>query len=118
MHFPWRIAKNRWHALAVEVMLQRTRARWVIAVYVPFSERYLVPSDYLRHIRAELFRHLGLSWREGTFRELTRVISETGIPSKKEELLELPGVGDYIAVHPSQAARSTPAIIWATHQGS
>lgn len=94
---PWRKTSNRWHALAAEIMLQRTRAEQVVPVYLEFAARYLTPSDYLKDERADVFASLGLKWRGKQFRMLAERLSERGMPADKNELLELPGVGPYIA---------------------
>jgi A/G-specific adenine glycosylase len=95
--FPWRTTKNRWHALVAEIMLQRTRAEQVLPIYKSFCEIYETPSDYLKDDKASSFLSLGLIWRERELKKLSGILSKMEIPSDKKSLLELPGVGDYIA---------------------
>ncbi len=78
-------------------MLQRTKAEQVLPVYISFSEKYETPQDYLKDEKASIFKSLGLSWREKEFKKLARILSGREIPSDKKSLLDLPGVGEYIA---------------------
>jgi A/G-specific adenine glycosylase len=101
--FPWRQTKNPWHVLVSEVMLQRTRADQVATIYNVVLKTYPTPHSVatspLRRLRKSL-RSLGLPDRVGRFRDLARSIEKDfagEIPSTRDELTSLPGVGDYIA---------------------
>ena len=96
-HFPWRSTLNPWHCLAVEIMLQRTKAEQVEPVYWKFIRTYSGPKEYLLDADINIFRGLGLPSRDSQFRLLNQIIIERGIPLNKPELMKLPGVGDYIA---------------------
>ena len=95
--FPWRYTKNKFHALTAEVMLQRTKADQVLPVFVKFTKKYKKPSAYIISSEINLFRNLGLSWREKQFRQLCKILSASEIPNEKEELIKIPCIGDYIA---------------------
>ena len=95
-HFPWRSAKNSWHALAAEIMLQRTQADQVLPVFMRFAAKYQEPADYIA-APTPLFSGLGLPIRDDQFLVLNRTLASAGLPAEKAELLKLPGVGDYIA---------------------
>ena len=95
--YPWRKTKNRWHALVAEVMLQRTGAEQVLPVYSAFCDQYETPRDFLLHSDGTMFSSLGLKWREAKLIELAEVLSKNNIPEDKELLLQLPGIGEYIA---------------------
>lgn len=95
--FPWRKTENKWHALVAEIMLQRTRAQQVLPVYESFSAQYGSPADFLADETDTTFASLGLSWRERELRKLAVILSQQPIPLTRQELLELPGVGDYIS---------------------
>ena len=96
--FPWRHTTNRWHALVAEIMLQRTRAEQVEPVYMWFAEKYENPSDYVQDEDSQVFDSLGLVWRQKYLKELAIILSkQSEIPSEKDALLRLPGVGHYIA---------------------
>jgi len=95
--FPWRHVKNRWHSIAAEVMLQRTRAEQVVPVFLDFCAKYPTPAAFLKNNRENIFASLGLIWREKVFRKLAEALSEQDIPEDRVSLMKLPGVGDYIA---------------------
>ena len=95
--FPWRETANLWHALVAEVMLQRTRAEQVVPVFCEFCLKYESPSDYVQEKNCKMFERLGLKWRAHKLNKLAEITAEKGIPVEKEELIELPGVGEYIA---------------------
>lgn len=102
-NFPWRYDTNSYHVLIAEMMLRRTQARQVVNVYLKFLEDYPnvqslaeAPSE---QIKASLYP-LGLAWRAANFEQLAHAIMEQyggEIPTDKEELLALPGVGPYVA---------------------
>lgn len=83
-------------------MLQRTKADQVVPIYNEFVEKY--PNFYKARDEdpqriIELISKLGLNWRAEKVIELLEVLSERSgkIPQKKDELIRLPGVGEYIA---------------------
>lgn len=85
-------------------MLRRTRADKVAEVYSAFMLRWPTLSDFLEAGDDELhaaLRPLGLRWRVETLIALRDRLKETGTRSlgnlSHEELLALPGVGDYVA---------------------
>jgi len=83
-------------------MLQRTKADQVVPVYNEFVEKY---PDFNKALNEdpekiiELISKLGLRWRAEKVIELLEALSETDgmIPQEKDELIRLPGVGEYIA---------------------
>ena len=95
--FPWRKTKNRWHALVAEIMLQRTNAEQVVPVYKSFCSKYNKPEDLLEEGDTEIFKNLGLMWREDRIKKLAKILSDIEIPENKGSLLKLPAVGDYVA---------------------
>ncbi|MCP3029639.1 hypothetical protein [Halobacillus sp. A5] len=95
--FPWRYTENHWHALAAEIMLQRTNANQVINVYKEFCEKYPSPEDYIDDKAPNTFNSLGLKWREELLQKLAYFLTLQEIPKNKKELIKLPGVGEYIA---------------------
>lgn len=95
--YPWRTTQNKWHAIAAEIMLQRTNADQVLPVFLSFRKAYKSPISYLNAGSPNIFVNLGLSWRIIVFRKLARILTTIPIPSKKDELLLLPGVGPYIS---------------------
>ena len=95
--FPWRVCENKWHCLVAEIMLQRTRAEQVSPVFRRFAARYSEPKFYVDDSDANVFLKLGLPHRNQQFRALNAAVALHGLPATKADLLELPGVGDYIA---------------------
>jgi DNA (cytosine-5)-methyltransferase 1 len=101
-HYPWRETKNPWLVLATEILLRRTRADAVASVWGRFRSRFKSPAAVLRS-RAELRRTLhplGLRWRVENLIEVARELTKRfdgRVPTSREELMSLPGVGDYVA---------------------
>jgi A/G-specific adenine glycosylase len=97
--FPWRTTDNHWHALAVEIMLQRTRAEQVVPAYEDFTAQYPTPADLAADPDSNVFETLGLHWREALLNDLAQTLADNGgtIPEDSKSLKALPGVGDYIA---------------------
>jgi len=95
-NFPWRYTDNKWHALVAELMLQRTKAEQVLPVYLLFCKNYASPKDYSSS-NSSPFQSLGLHWRENNLYMLADILSHHEIPLNKDQLLLLPGIGDYIA---------------------
>ena len=99
--FPWRSTENKFHALIVETMLQRTRAEQVVEVYRMFTTRYPSPEEAVldepdRILR--LLEPLGLRWRSRKILELICELNRLGsIPERFHDLIELPGIGPYAA---------------------
>ena len=95
--FPWRKTQNAWHALVAEIMLQRTRAEQVLPIYKHFAEKYKSPCDYAIDKRATVFKGLGLRWRERHLKNLASTLCNSDLKKDKKCLLELPGIGEYVA---------------------
>jgi A/G-specific adenine glycosylase len=101
--FPWRETLDPYKIIVAEVMLHRTKANQVKDVYENFILKY---PDFESIVKAgheaiiiEL-HPLGLFWRSEMLYDLANLIvsSYSGkIPIEKKELLELPGIGEYIA---------------------
>jgi A/G-specific adenine glycosylase len=101
--FPWRRQRDPFRVLVAELMLQRTRAEQVVAAYRAFIERFpsveAVASARIEDVE-EILNPLGLRHRIPRILALFRELSEKykgAIPSEFERLIELPGVGRYIA---------------------
>lgn len=101
-NFPWRHETNQFHALIAEVLLQRTKAEQVVAVYQEFKERFPEPSSLsiatVHEIEA-IIASLGLRWRARFLSELGKKLADRGgnIPIDFVQLQDLPGVGPYAA---------------------
>jgi A/G-specific adenine glycosylase len=103
LKYPWRKERDPFKLLIAEVMLQRTRAGQVVPVYIDFVKKFpdLQALSSSNEIQLEKFmKRLGLFWRTELLMEMVSKISVEYngiIPSNKEQLLSLPGIGDYIA---------------------
>ena len=96
--FPWRKTNNKWHALVSEIMLQRTNADQVLPVYIKFCKKYKTPEDLLKNGKREnLFKNLGLYWREQQILKLSEILLDRDIPESRDDLIKLPAIGNYIA---------------------
>jgi DNA (cytosine-5)-methyltransferase 1 len=101
--YPWRETTDPLKVLIAEMMLRRTKADQVRAVYERLLTEYpditaMVDADG-RRLRNILFS-LGLKWRIPAFVQVVRETSEKyggKVPETREELKKLPGVGDYVA---------------------
>ncbi len=101
--YPWRNTSDPYKILIAELMLHRTQARQVVNTYHKFIRLYpdikslgQIKEDDIEKI---LFS-LGLTWRAKlvyvTAKEIILRFNEE-IPKNKNDLMSLPGVGDYIA---------------------
>lgn len=102
VYFPWRKRLSRFHALAVEILLQRTKAEQVVPVFQEFRKIFSTPKE-LANSRITSIRRvihpLGLVWRAEFLKLLGQELTKAGgsIPEKYDVLLALPGVGPYAA---------------------
>lgn len=101
--FPWRHTSDPYHVLLAEILLHRTQAKQVVEIYLMFVTRYpsisaLNTASYEE--LAILLKPLGLYWRINLIvlmaEELVNRFEAT-VPEDRDDLLSLPGVGDYIA---------------------
>lgn len=101
-NYPWRTPDQVWHSLIAEILLQRTRANNVIPVYRNFVERFPTPESLAEasedEIRSIVYP-LGLHWRVPLLKQLgAQLVQLHGeVPKNLADLLELSGVGTYVA---------------------
>lgn len=101
--FSWRETTNPFYILLSEILLQKTNARTVEAVYNTLINFYPTPYDLSSSNLAELFsilKPLGLAYRAQRLKALASIIVQKhngAVPNKLDELLSLPGVGNYAA---------------------
>lgn len=101
-NYPWRKPDQLWHGLVAEILLQRTKAKNVVPVYETFIKRFPTPERLAEASVADIgsvIYPLGLRWRTPLLKKLGEYLVRTNnnIPRSYEELLELPGVGTYVA---------------------
>lgn len=101
--YKWRQNAKPYSVLMAEIMLHRTQATQVEPVYRNFIKHYPTLSALAsgsRHSIRTILKPLGLNWRINAVFKMSGVLKNrfSGvIPKQKVDLLDLPGVGDYIA---------------------
>jgi A/G-specific adenine glycosylase len=101
--YPWRETHDPFRILMAEMMLRRTKADQVVPVYEHLLSVY-PDVDSLAEAKQEslekILYPLGLKWRIPTFRMVACEVQQkfqSRIPETREDLLSLPGVGEYVA---------------------
>lgn len=100
---PWRRTSNAWHVLVSEVMLQQTSVARVLPKYEAFVEEFPTPGHLARAPLGhalQLWSGLGYPRRCRNLRDAAHVIHEMyddELPDSLDELLALPGIGQYTA---------------------
>ena len=102
--FPWRLERSPYEVLVVELLLKRTTATAAARVYEDFLARFPSLQDVASAPDEELVRALssvGLQrQRARSMKHLAAWLlskHDGGIPSDLEDLLQVPGLGDYSA---------------------
>ena len=102
-NYPWRETHDPFKVLIAEMMLRRTKADQVKAVYDRLFAEYPDVETMAKAGNKELEQilyPLGLKWRTPAFGLVAREVKEKyqcKIPEAREELTTLPGVGEYVA---------------------
>ena len=114
--YPWRRRIPIWQAIAVEIMLQRTRAEQVMPVFREFRRRYRSANEFAKAScdeLKELIRPLGLEWRTDGLYALAKVAGRNHgrFSSDASELQQLKGVGPYVAAAVSSLHAGRRAVI-------
>jgi DNA (cytosine-5)-methyltransferase 1 len=98
--FPWRVGQSPWNVLLAEMCLHRTRADQVATIYERLIELAPNPSSLIANaldVRA-LLVSLGLKWRIDNILLVAKQLVDRfdgEVPNTRNELLSLPGIGDY-----------------------
>lgn len=101
--FPWRTTGQCfWPALVTEMLLRRTRASQVAAALPAVLDRFPTPDSMACTDETgvqEALGGLGLRWRASNLHATARRLAHSGRKEvlDRAELLELPGVGPYVA---------------------
>ena len=97
---PWRLNTDPYRVWISEIMLQQTRVEAAKDHYIRFvrelpsvSDLAACPEDKL----LKLWEGLGYYSRARNLQRAAKIIVETGFPQTAEELIKLPGIGDYTA---------------------
>ena len=101
-HLPWRKASTPWNVLLAEVLLHRTRASAVEALYDEVSTEFPSPETVIRQATdwVKITSPVGLSWRVELFVstcEQLVLLHKSEVPAEWTSLTSLPGIGHYIA---------------------
>jgi len=103
-NYPWRDDFNNiYNLLIAEVMLHRTRADQVKPVYEFFIKKYPDFKSIANSDQEDIIKDLyplGLIWRSSQLHKMAKEIQEKYdgiIPKDLDKIIELPGVGPYIA---------------------
>jgi A/G-specific adenine glycosylase len=100
---PWRRTNNAWHVLVSEVMLQQTSVARVLPKYENFIAEFPTPGHMAKASLGDalaLWSGLGYPRRCRNLRETAIVLArdfDGVMPSTLDELLALPGIGQYTA---------------------
>ncbi|MFH2063828.1 MAG: A/G-specific adenine glycosylase [Pseudomonadota bacterium] len=102
-NLPWRQTKDPYRVWISEVMLQQTRIEAVIPYFMRFIERFpdlksLAESDLQSVLK--LWEGLGYYARARNMHKAAKIICDQyqgRLPETRDELLLLPGVGEYIS---------------------
>ncbi|MEM0237888.1 MAG: hypothetical protein QXP97_07580 [Desulfurococcus sp.] len=102
--YPWRVDRTPYKVLIAELLLKRTTRQAVSREFPKFIQKF---PDFESVYRAsieeveEAFRHLGLyRQRAKQLKELAKIVIERyggRIPDRWEDLVQLPGIGVYLA---------------------
>ncbi|CDN46086.1 hypothetical protein [Paenibacillus sp. P22] len=102
-HFPWRNTKDPYRILIAEFLLQQTHVRKVVEVYELLLQKYADVDELGNAVVVELetiIAPLGLVYRAERLIESAKIICNQyngKVPDDYNELIVLPGIGDYIA---------------------
>ena len=100
---PWRRTRDPYHILLSEMMLQQTQVPRVLPRYLAWLERFPTLEELAAASTADVLREwsgLGYNSRAVRLQAIARqVVTRCGgrMPQEVEELLTLPGIGDYTA---------------------
>ncbi len=99
--FPWRETTDRYAVMVSEIMLQQTQAERVVRKFMAWMECFpdtgALASATLREVLL-LWSGLGYNSRAQRLQNCARVILERFdgvVPSRPEQLITLPGIGEY-----------------------
>ncbi|MEM2130596.1 MAG: hypothetical protein QXZ70_08375 [Candidatus Bathyarchaeia archaeon] len=102
--FPWRKTKDAFSILIAEILLRKTTAKQVARIYQNFMQKFPDPialSEASIEELEELTRPLGIERKRAVLLKTlgTTIVQKYSgkVPLSKENLIDLPGVGQYSA---------------------
>lgn len=109
---PWRETKDPYAIWVSEIMLQQTRVEAVIPYFERFLQRFPTPAALASAPEEEVltvWSGLGYYSRARNLQRAARMVVERGgFPQTYEEILALPGVGEYTAAAVASIAFGLP----------
>ncbi|MBD8607419.1 A/G-specific adenine glycosylase [Aeromicrobium sp. CFBP 8757] len=118
---PWRRGVSPWAVMVSEFMLQQTPVARVLPVYEAWVQRWPTPADLAAEPAGEAVRAWGrLGYPRRALRlhaAATAITQRHGgdVPTSRDELLALPGVGDYTAAAITSFAFGGRAVVMDTN---
>lgn len=118
---PWRDDPGPWRVMVSEFMLQQTPVSRVLPVFGAWLQRWPTPADLAREPAGEAVRAWGrLGYPRRALRLHAAAVEITErhggrVPGTYDELLELPGVGDYTAAAIVSFAHARRAVVLDTN---
>jgi A/G-specific adenine glycosylase len=118
---PWRRDASPWAVMVSEFMLQQTPVARVLPVYRTWMERWPTPADLAAEPSGEAVRAWGrLGYPRRALRlhaAATAIVQRHAgeVPTSTEELLDLPGVGEYTAAAITSFAHRGRAVVMDTN---
>jgi len=118
---PWRDDPAPWRVMVSEFMLQQTPVSRVLPVFEAWLERWPTPADLAAEPSGEAVRAWGrLGYPRRALRLHAAAVEITErhggrVPGTYEELLSLPGVGDYTAAAIASFAHAQRAVVLDTN---
>lgn len=100
---PWRRTHNSYYIWISEIMLQQTRVEAVIHYYERFITRFPTLKDFAEASEDEILKYwegLGYYSRVRNMHASAKILTERwmdALPKTRDELLKLPGIGEYTA---------------------
>lgn len=105
---PWRRTQDPYRIWVSEIMLQQTRVAAVLGYYARFLDAFPTVEDLAAaptERLMKLWEGLGYYSRARNLQKAAKIVAERGgFPDTYEELLALPGIGDYTASAIASAA--------------
>ncbi len=119
---PWTGHASPWAILVSEFMLQQTAVGRVQEAWARFLAAYPTPQDCARAPQSAIIRQwqgLGYPRRAVALHQTSRILAERGgeVPRSIDELLQLPGIGNYTARAIASFAYGVPVGVVDTNVG-
>lgn len=112
---PWRKSKDPYSIWLSEIMLQQTTVKTVIPYYERFLKKFPTLESFIQateHDYLNLWQGLGYYNRIRNFyRAALSIKKGAAIPKTKQELIKLPGLGDYTASAIASIAFNEPVAV-------